>query len=123
VSEESNTRGGDWRTEGEEPDYRFTLANERTFLAWTRTGLAIVAGAVVLDQFGSEITERWIVVTAGLLLCAVAVFVFLSGYVRWRRTQRAMRRAQALPPTRIPEILTGMFVAVVAAAAVFVLLR
>lgn len=31
---------------GEEPDPRFTLANERTFLAWTRTALALLASAV-----------------------------------------------------------------------------
>ena len=35
-----------WYEEGEEPDYRFTLANERTFLAWLRTALALIAGGV-----------------------------------------------------------------------------
>ena len=30
--------------DGEEPDYRFTLANERTFLAWVRTALGLLAG-------------------------------------------------------------------------------
>ena len=32
-------------------DYRFILANERTFLAWMRTALGLVAGGVALDQF------------------------------------------------------------------------
>lgn len=32
----------DWSRQGEEPDYRLTLANERTFLAWIRTALAIL---------------------------------------------------------------------------------
>lgn len=31
-----------------EPDYRFTLANERTFLAWIRTALALLAGGVAV---------------------------------------------------------------------------
>jgi putative membrane protein len=39
-----------WRHEGTEPDYRFTLANERTFLAWIRTALALLAGGVLLHQ-------------------------------------------------------------------------
>lgn len=33
----------------EEPDVRFTLANERTFLAWIRTSLAFLAVAVAVD--------------------------------------------------------------------------
>lgn len=33
-----------------EPDYRFTLANERTFLAWQRTALGLLAAAVALVQ-------------------------------------------------------------------------
>lgn len=35
---------------GTEPDYRFTLANERTFLAWIRTALALIAGGVAVAQ-------------------------------------------------------------------------
>ena len=42
-----------WRHEGTEPDYRFTLANERTFLAWIRTALALLAGGVLLHQFAT----------------------------------------------------------------------
>jgi putative membrane protein len=40
----------DIRAVGEEPDYRFTLANERTFLAWIRTSLALLAGGVAVVQ-------------------------------------------------------------------------
>jgi hypothetical protein len=42
-----------WHEEGTDPDYRFSLANERTFLAWIRTALAILAGAVLLKQFAT----------------------------------------------------------------------
>lgn len=41
-----------WKTTGEDPDYRFTLANERTFLAWVRTGLGFFVAAVAIDQLG-----------------------------------------------------------------------
>ncbi|MCI4177768.1 DUF202 domain-containing protein, partial [Dickeya dianthicola] len=40
-----------WQQQGTTPDYRFSLANERTFLAWIRTALAFLAGAVAIDQF------------------------------------------------------------------------
>lgn len=42
-----------WRHQGQEPDYRFSLANERTFLAWMRTALALVAAAVLFHQFAA----------------------------------------------------------------------
>lgn len=44
-----------WRREGCEPDYRFSLANERTFLAWIRTSIALLASGVVLEQFATRI--------------------------------------------------------------------
>ena len=37
-------------SDGVEPDYRFTLANERTFLAWIRTALGLLAGGVAVRQ-------------------------------------------------------------------------
>src|SRR5262249_51837567 len=39
------------RAEGTQPDYRFSLANERTFLAWIRTGLALVGGGLAVAGF------------------------------------------------------------------------
>lgn len=110
-----------WRTEGDEPDYRFTLANERTFLAWTRTGLALVAGAVALDQFGTDIAPHWVVTLGGIALSAIAAYVLLIGYTRWRAAQKAMRRQQPLPLTRAPEIMTGLFVAVAGVSAALML--
>jgi putative membrane protein len=48
--------GPAWRHEGTEPDSRFTLADERTFLAWIRTALALLSGGVLLHQFGGVAT-------------------------------------------------------------------
>lgn len=71
-------------------DYRFILANERTFLAWLRTGLALVAGGVALDQFvavasGSELV-RWLsIATIGL-----GAVIGIVGIVRWRQVDEVM---------------------------------
>ena len=43
-----------WLTQGKDPDYRFSLANERTFLAWIRTALAFMAAAIGIDQLGKS---------------------------------------------------------------------
>ena len=87
----------DWQTEGHEPDYRFTLANERTFLAWIRTALALLAGGVALDQFVGPVAPRAMVaaVAGGLIL--LAAFLAAMSYFRWKGNEIAMRRDGPLP--------------------------
>ena len=80
-----------WSVLGKEPDYRFTLANERTFLAWVRTALAILAGGLLLDQFAAELKHREVVLAAALFLVTVAAVVSVVAYLRWCRFQIAMR--------------------------------
>ena len=46
--------------EGEDPDPRFTLANERTFLAWIRSSLAFLAGGLAIEIFNIEGVPAWI---------------------------------------------------------------
>lgn len=91
----------------EEPDYRFTLANERTFLAWIRTALALIAGGIAVVQFvpafgipGVRHGLSVVLTAGGGLLAALAVR-------RWQRVQVAMRRNEDLPPTYVPLLLGG----------------
>lgn len=77
-------------------DYRFILANERTFLAWLRTGLALVAGGVALDQFvaiasGSEFVRWLAIATIGL-----GAIVGVVGILRWRQADDVMREGGAM---------------------------
>lgn len=85
-----------WRDQGEDPDYRFSLANERTFLAWIRTALALLAAAVLLDQLEVSHPQAMAkVVTLGLILVA-GCFAGLA-YFRWRANEIAMRNRVTLP--------------------------
>lgn len=43
---------------GSEPDPRFTLANERTFLAWIRTVLAVITGGVAVDASAENLEQQ-----------------------------------------------------------------
>jgi putative membrane protein len=90
-----------------EPDYRFTLANERTFLAWLRTAMALLAAAVALvhlvPSFGFDGAQRII----GALLAVLGTAVAVSAVFRWRTVQLAMRRDGDLPSTRMPILLAG----------------
>ncbi len=108
------------REEGETPDYRFSLANERTFLAWLRTGLALVGGGFAVDQFLPDL--RWGVrVGLALTLIGAGALCAVRAVNHWVRCERAMRRGEDLPVSRFPALL-GAAVALVAAVMVLVVL-
>ena len=96
-----------------EPDYRFTLANERTFLAWVRTALALVAAGVALDQYLPDLGPPAVRTAIGVALVVFGAALAGLSHRRWRRTQRAMREGEPLPP--VPEMaVIGYGVALVA---------
>lgn len=81
---------------GQEPDPRFSLANERTFLAWARTALAILAGAVALHSLALPSTS-WLRGVIVVILIVLALACMAMAYVRWARVERAMRLRAPLP--------------------------
>ena len=81
---------------GDEPDPRFSLANERTFLAWVRTALAMLAGGVALHALTVPSTD-WLRTVLVVVLIGVGGLVCLFALVRWARIERAMRLRQPMP--------------------------
>ena len=106
---------GDDEREGTEPDYRFTLANERTFLAWMRTSLGLLAAGVAV-RFVAEPFEvdggRTTMAVAAISVSAVCIVL---AYLRWVGVQRAMRHGEPLPRS----IGVPLLAASLAALAVF----
>jgi putative membrane protein len=110
--------GGDGA--GREPDPRFTLANERTFLAWNRTALALIGGGLaageLLDLHGRA--ARLVVALPPIVL---GTLLALTSYRRWGANQRALRRGESLPAGGPPRMLAvglgavGLVVAIVVA--------
>ncbi len=82
--------------EGEEPDPRYSLANERTFLAWVRTALALFAGAVALHSLGVP-DQRWLRTVVVVALLLLGGLVTALAFVRWARVEKAMRTGSPLP--------------------------
>jgi putative membrane protein len=80
-----------------EPDYRFSLANERTFLAWVRTSLALLAGGVgvlgVANHFSSPNGRK----VLGITLIVLGGLSSATAYARWRASDDAIRRGLPLP--------------------------
>lgn len=104
-----------------EPDPRYSLANERTFLAWVRTVLAVVAGAVALESL--ELPERTALrAVLVLALLAFAVTMTVLAYRRWQRVEQAMRAGEPLPPFTLGLVMTvGLVTAVVVLGLVLLL--
>lgn len=92
---------------GEEPDPRFTLANERTALAWMRTGLTLVAGGVALVSVsGLTSLPRWWAL-AGAVSCTGGGLLAVRAVAGWSRVERALRLRRPLPAPRSLVPLAG----------------
>ena len=92
-------------TQGVEPDYRFTLANERTFLAWERTALGLLAAAVAVVQLVPELSIAGARHVLGAVLALLAILTAGMGILRWEQVDRAIRRDQPLPRHPTPVYL------------------
>ncbi|MDV2474625.1 YidH family protein [Rhodococcus zopfii] len=120
------TPGRNWRPralrEGTEPDARFTLANERTFLAWIRTSLGIVAAAVALETFGGDVVGPAVRTGVSCMLLVFAAILVISALIRWVRVEEAMRTERPLSPPWAAFLLAGLLAvaAVVLAVAILV---
>jgi putative membrane protein len=107
---------------GTEPDPRFSYANERTFLAWNRTALALIAAGLaatsLLPEFSVPGGRRLI----GVPLIVLGAVLAASSYRRWDANERAMRLRQPLPVSHLGAILAaGIGVAAFVAAVVAML--
>lgn len=101
---------------GEEPDPRFSLANERTFLAWLRTALGLLAGAAAVDALDLPVAAA---AKTGLavLLALAALVAAVTSWRSWAGRERALRERRPLPANPATLVILG---AVVAAAVVLV---
>jgi inner membrane protein YidH len=105
------------------PDYRFSLANERTLLAWLRTALALVAGGVAMTQFVPElgVPGGGPAVSVGLLVGGLVTA--LTGHRRYLRNERAIAADEPLPVSTAAAWVTGLVAVLVLALLVLVVIE
>ncbi|MGV8966657.1 MAG: YidH family protein [Cellulomonas sp.] len=100
---------------GTEPDARFSLANERTFLAWIRTSLALLGGGVALESLALGMHPGFRL-AASVVLILTGMLTPLQAWIGWSRTERALRLGTALPaamfalPIGIAVVVVGVLV-------------
>jgi putative membrane protein len=118
TSEQPRETAGD----GTEPDPRFTFANERTFLAWSRTALAlVVAGLGVVQLLPPFPRVPWGRHVLGVPLIVFGAVVAVVAYGEWVKSQRALRLDQPLPRSVMPLLLAAVITVIAVIAAVVVL--
>ena len=109
--------------EEREPDARFTWANERTFLAWSRTALALVVGGLAVAQLLPSVPgvpgARHII---GIPLIMLGAAIAVLSYTEWQANQRALRRGEPLPRSRLPRLLAGTIAVIALLATALALL-
>ena len=106
-----------------EPDARFTLANERTFLAWNRTALAlVVAGLGIVQLLPPFAGVPWGRQAVGVPLIVLGAAVSVTAYREWRRNQEALRRGEPLTRSVLPQILAATIAGAASLAAIVLLI-
>lgn len=108
---------------GEEPDPRFTLANERTFLAWIRTSLALLAGGIAIEAFTSGLFLEPVRKGLAVLLLLLGMMLSSGAAVRWVRVERSMRDKAPLPLPLLVPLVAGAGALAAAVVVVFILMR
>jgi putative membrane protein len=96
-----------WQDQGSDPDYRFSMANERTFLAWLRTSLALLAASVAVSQLVPSFDIAGARTALGVVLAATGTAVALFAYRRWAATERAMRMSRRIDYSVILPVLSA----------------
>jgi putative membrane protein len=108
---------------GSEPDPRFSLANERTLLAWLRTSLAFVVTGIAIIALREVVRQPSFAVMVAGAACAVGAIAAVGAYLHWMRVERALRLGRPLPPPNlalvvVAGVLALALVAVIAAVVI-----
>ena len=112
-----------WWEQGTDPDYRFSLANERTFLAWIRTALAFVAAAVALEQLVPTFAVHGVRTALSIVLAGFGLVAGAGAYRHWSRNEQAMREERSLPHSPLLLLLSTGLVAVAVVVVLVLLLQ
>ena len=100
------------------PDARFTLANERTLLAYQRSAIGLMAAAIAIGHFFGD--EPLVVVLA-LVLLGTGAFAAVGGYVRYRQVDEALRAGRPIGSGSAAHLVSVAVLLSLVLAAVYVI--
>jgi putative membrane protein len=86
---------------------RNVMANERTFSAWLRTGLALIVAAIALPRIIHFVRWAWTLKLIGIIFIAIASTIFIVAYWRYEaESKKLMRPGTVMTPAWLVKILT-----------------
>ena len=103
---------------GLEPDVRFSLANERTLLAYQRTTIGLVAAGVGVVKLLDDSVLTYVLAALFIACGAIAA---VGGHHRYREADQAIREGRSLGPARASVLLSAGLLLCVVVGAVYVL--
>lgn len=115
---------GDKHPDLEKKDFKISatdhLANERTFLAWIRTSIALMGFGFVVVKFSLFIKQLSIVFTKknifpykgysseiGILLVAIGAGIALLSFLKYRASERQLTKLVYKPSLGLSAFITG----------------
>jgi putative membrane protein len=105
-----------------EPHHAFSLANERTFLSWIRTALAVLAGAILLHEIQGDLGPRWAVLGLSVALALLGGALGVGAWWRWRSNEQAMLQGRPLDRPAIVLVMAAAVLLVSLATACLIVL-
>lgn len=99
------------------PDVRFSLANERTLLAYQRTAIGLIAASVGVLHFLRHGATSYVLT---VLLLITGLIASGGGYWRYRRTARAIADDRPLEIGPVPQLMAAAMLLCVVLAAVYI---
>ena len=92
-------------------DPRYSFANERTFLAWVRTALGLIAGAAALHALDTGWPDG-VVRLLSAVLALTAGACSLLAWRSWSRAEAAIREGRDVPASHGHVVITIVLVGV-----------
>ena len=108
MDRDTDPPGGGRFDEAGDATRRTRLANERTYLAWWRTGLTAFAVSLGAGKLVPALTgeTRWPYVVVGVGFALLGVAFVAYGFVRQRLVERAVARGEYVRPDE--RLLAGL---------------
>jgi putative membrane protein len=103
-----------------EPDARFTLANERTLLAYQRSAIGLMAAAIAVAHFFGDDA---LVIVLALVLLATGAFAAVGGYLRYRQVDEALREGRPIGSGSAAHIVSVAVLLCMVLAAVYIVVQ
>jgi putative membrane protein len=102
------------------PDVRFSLANERTLLAYQRTAIGLMAAAIAVIHFFGDSTLVFLLAAALIVTGGVAA---VGGYLHYRTIDAAIRQGRAVGQGPTAHVVSVALMLCLLVAAAYVITR